>query len=69
MNDEGVLRIADVQRAAWQFLELCQAGTFKPLLFRMVDELTRSQIEAGVQAGVDVFMAAYGAAPVRNPIS
>jgi AcrR family transcriptional regulator len=69
MNDEGVLRIADVQRAAWQFLELCQAGTFKPLLFRMVDELTRSQIEAGVKAGVDVFMAAYGAAPVRNPIS
>ncbi len=71
MNDEGVLRIADVQRAAWQFLELCQAGTFKPLLFRMVDELTRPQIEAGVQAGVDVFMAAYGAgaAVARQPIN
>ena len=71
MNDEGVLRIVDVERAAWQFLELCQAGTFKPLLFRMVDELTRPQIEAGVQAGVDVFMAAYGAgaAAARQPIN
>ena len=66
MNDEGVLRIADVERAAWQFLELCQAGTFKPLLFRMVDELTRLQIEAGVRAGVDVFMAAYGVARARQ---
>jgi AcrR family transcriptional regulator len=65
MNDEGVLRIVDVERAAWQFLELCQAGTFKPLLFRMVDELTPAQIEAGVSAAVDVFMAAYGA-PART---
>jgi AcrR family transcriptional regulator len=61
MNDEGVLQIADVERAAWQFLELCQAGTFKPLMFRMIDELTTAQIEAGVSAGVEVFMAAYGA--------
>jgi AcrR family transcriptional regulator len=61
MNDEGVLRIADVERAAWQFLELCQAGTFKSLLFRMVDELTTAQIEGGVSAAVEVFMAAYGA--------
>jgi AcrR family transcriptional regulator len=61
MNSEGVLRIADVERAAWQFLELCQAGTFKALLFRMIDELTPAQIEAGVSAAVEVFMAAYGA--------
>jgi len=61
MTDEGRLKIADVERAAWQFLELCQAGTFKPLLFRMVDELTMAEIEAGVSAGVDVFLAAYAA--------
>jgi len=61
MNDEGVLRIADIERAAWQFLDLCQAGTFKPLLFCMVDELSAAEIEAGVRAAVDVFMAAYGA--------
>ena len=66
MNEEGVLRIVDVERAAWQFLELCQAGTFKPLLFRMVDELTSAQIEAGVSAAVDVFMAAYGASNARK---
>jgi len=68
MNDEGVLRIADVRQAAWQFLELCQAGTFKPLLFRMFDELTTAQIEAGVRAAVDVFMAAYGAPHAPPPI-
>jgi AcrR family transcriptional regulator len=61
MNEEGVLRIGDVDRAAWQFLDLCQGGTFKPLLFRMIDDLPRAQIEAGVAAAVDVFMAAYGA--------
>jgi AcrR family transcriptional regulator len=61
MNDEGVLSIRDIDRAAWQFLELCQAGTFKPLLFRMTDELPMHEIEAGVAAAVDVFMAAYGA--------
>ncbi|MGO9758920.1 MAG: TetR/AcrR family transcriptional regulator [Roseiarcus sp.] len=61
MNEERVLRIADVERAAWQFLDLCQAGTFKPLLFCMVDELSAKEIEAGVSAAVDVFMAAYGA--------
>ncbi len=61
MTDEGRLKIADIDRAAWQFLELCQAGTFKPLLFRMVDELTMAEIEAGVSAAVDVFLAAYAA--------
>jgi len=61
MNEEGVLSIGDIDRAAWQFLELCQAGTFKPLLFRMTDELPMSEIQAGVAAAIDVFMAAYGA--------
>jgi len=63
MNEEGVLAIGDIDRAAWQFLELCQAGTFKPLLFRMTDELPMAQIQAGVAAAIDVFMAAYGARP------
>jgi AcrR family transcriptional regulator len=67
MNEEGVLKITDVDRAAWQFLELCQAGTFKPLLFRMTDELPMAQIEAGVRAAVDVFMAAYGAPAAVGP--
>jgi AcrR family transcriptional regulator len=68
MNADGALHIANFEQAAWQFLELCQAGTFKPLLFRMVDELTPAQIEAGVSAAVDVFMAAYGARPTRENI-
>jgi AcrR family transcriptional regulator len=61
MNDEGVLRIADADRAAWQFLELCQSGTFKPLLFRMVEEISASEIEASVGAAIKMFMAAYAA--------
>ena len=66
MNEEGVLKIGDIDRAAWQFLDLCQAGTFKPLLFRMTDDLPMAEIEAGVAAAVDVFMAAYGARPERQ---
>jgi AcrR family transcriptional regulator len=68
MNEEGVLRIADVDRAAFQFLDLCQSGTFKPLLFCMVDELSVKEIEAGVSAAVDVFMAAYGAPAPAGPV-
>ena len=60
MTDEGILRVADANRAAWQFLDLCQSGTFKPLLFRMIDETSMAEIEAGVAAAVEVFMAAYG---------
>ena len=61
-TERGVLKIVDFDRAAWQFLELIQAGTFKSLLFRVVDEVTPAQIAVVVEAGVGVFMAAYGVA-------
>jgi AcrR family transcriptional regulator len=66
MTDEGRLKIADIDRAAWQFLELCQAGTFKPLMFRMVEELSLAELEAGVSAAVGTFLAAYGPNAVRS---
>jgi AcrR family transcriptional regulator len=61
MNERGILRVADADRAAWQFLDLCQSGTFKPLLFRMIDETSTAAIESSVGAAVEMFMAAYGA--------
>jgi AcrR family transcriptional regulator len=60
-NEQGVLEIDDFERAAWHFLELIQGGTFKSLLFRMVDEVTSEEIAASVDAGVEVFLRAYGA--------
>ncbi len=56
----GLIAAPDLNRAAWQFLELCQAGTFKRMLFREVDTLQPNELEAGVRSAVDVFMAAYG---------
>jgi AcrR family transcriptional regulator len=56
----GALRVPDPQQAAWQFLDLCQAGNYQPLIFGMIDHLDAADIEAGVKAAVDTFMAAFG---------
>jgi AcrR family transcriptional regulator len=60
-SEQGLLEIDDFERAAWHFLELIQGGSFKSLLFRMVDEVTPAEIAANVDAGVEVFLRAYGA--------
>ena len=57
----GRLAMADPYRAAWHFLDLCQSETHRRLLFRLDDAVTPNQIKNTVSAGVDVFMAAYGA--------
>jgi AcrR family transcriptional regulator len=59
-SEQGVLDIKDFELAAWQFLELIQAGRFKSLMFRMRDDIAPAEIFAGVEAGVDVFLKAYG---------
>jgi AcrR family transcriptional regulator len=64
-SNEGLLNIADPERVAWQFLELCQAGTYKPLLFRMKDELDPLLIDAAVESAVNLILAAYGAPELR----
>ena len=56
----GALKVPDPERAAWQFVDLCQSYVFKRLLFGVVDSVSREDIEASVEAGVDVFMRAYG---------
>jgi AcrR family transcriptional regulator len=57
----GVLKVADPERAAWQFVDLCQSYVYKRLLFGVVDSLSREEIEASVVAGVDTFLKAYSA--------
>ncbi len=56
----GKLSVPDPSQAAWQFVELCQSGTYKSLMFGMIDHVTRAQIESGVHSAVNVFMLAYG---------
>jgi AcrR family transcriptional regulator len=61
MEKSGALRVPDPERAAWQFVDLCQSYVYKRLIFGVVDSISREEIEASVEAGVDVFMKAYGA--------
>jgi AcrR family transcriptional regulator len=62
LEDSGALKVPDPERAAWQFVDLCQSYVYKRLLFGVVDSISREDIEASVEAGVEVFMKAYGAA-------
>ena len=60
-NRRARSRVPDPERAAWQFVDLCQSYVYKRLMFGVVDSISREDIEASVEAGVDVFMKAYGA--------
>ena len=61
LEQTGALRIPDSERAAWQFVDLCQSYVYKRLIFGVVGSISREEIEASVEAGVDVFIKAYGA--------
>jgi len=56
----GALEVTDPERAAWQFVDLCQSYVYKRVLFGVVDSVTEAEIEAAVTAGVEVFLKAYG---------
>src|SRR5882757_7154862 len=60
LQKTGALKVPDPERAAWQFVDLCQSYVYKRLLFGVVDSISREDIEASVEAGVDVFLKAYG---------
>ena len=60
LEKRGALKVPDPERAAWQFVDLCQSYVYKRLLFGVVDLVSREDIEASVAAGVDVFLKAYG---------
>ncbi|RBP04037.1 TetR family transcriptional regulator [Roseiarcus fermentans] len=61
LEDAGVLRLPDPERAAWQFIDLCQSRVYKQVLFGVVESADPKEIDASVAAAVEVFMKAYGA--------
>ena len=66
LEQAGLIRAPDPERAAWHFLDLCFSGDYKKLLFGVVDTISAEDIEASVVAGVDVFMKAYGVRPATG---
>jgi AcrR family transcriptional regulator len=56
----GRLEIPDCEIAAAQFIELCQALLFKPVLFNFAPTPSRERIEYVVKMAIRTFMAAYG---------
>ena len=60
LEKTGALKVPDPERAAWQFVDLCQSYVYKRILFGVVDRIAPEEIEAAVVAGVDVFLKAYG---------
>lgn len=61
LEKSGALAVPDPERAAWQFIDLCQSYVYKRILFGVVDRVAPEEIEAAVTAAVDVFLKAYGA--------
>lgn len=59
----GTLNVADPERAAWQYLDLCKSSLYTRLLFGIIETVSRDEIEAAVAAAVDTFLAAFGPAP------
>jgi AcrR family transcriptional regulator len=56
----GRLRKADTGLAAQHFLDLCQSGLLRKLLFAVEKAPAPGEIERNVEAAVRVFYAAYG---------
>jgi AcrR family transcriptional regulator len=63
LNAAGALDVADTERAARQFIDLCKSGVFTGVLFGAVETVPPQEIEASVNAAVEVFMRAYDAKP------
>ena len=59
--DRGLLKIDDVDLAAYQFTELCLAGLFRQCIFAYRTKApTQDEIDHIVRSGVDVFLKYYG---------
>ena len=59
--DGGLLEIADCDVAAQQFLDLCQSGLLKKVIFAVIGQPARHEVEANVRRALDVFLSAYAA--------
>ncbi len=65
--EAGALEIADTERAARQFIDLCLSGVYKRLLFGVVDSVAPSEIDDAVDAAVEVFLKAYRSPAIASP--
>ena len=57
----GELRIADVDLAAAQFLEMCKADVFLRFLFNIDESFSEAERERVIGGAIETFMARYGA--------
>ena len=55
----GALEIVDAEAAAGQFINLCCSDFHKRVLFGVVDSVAPAEIDAAVDAAVEVFLKAY----------
>jgi len=59
--ERGLLRIDDVDLAAYQFIELCFAGLFRQCIFAYrIKAPSQDEIDHVVRSGVGIFLKAYG---------
>jgi AcrR family transcriptional regulator len=59
-SEAGRLAIADTPVAAQHFLDLCQSGLIRRLLFSVGEPPTEDEIKRNVENAIRVFFAAYG---------
>lgn len=59
-NQAGRLAISDTTVAAQHFLDLCQSGILRRLLFSVGEPPSAQEIKRNVENAIEVFFAAYG---------
>lgn len=64
LAEQEIIRVPDVQHAAYQLAELFLAGIYRQRLFAYMEEApTAEQIRYNVESAVNMFFAAYGTQP------
>jgi hypothetical protein len=58
---DGRLKKTDPERAAEHAFDLCFAGMYRRRLWNVGPKPTDEEVDSAIEAGVDVFMTAYGA--------
>src|ERR1700731_3604006 len=64
--ESNELAIDDYQLAASQFMLMCQASLFLPLIFQAAPPQSPERMTQGVESATQRFLASYGVRPVRK---
>lgn len=62
-GEAGEIVVDDFDRAAVQFVQLCQGDGYRRVLFGLDDTISEQEIAETVEAAVAVFLRAYGPGP------